>query len=120
LSIANLFSPAGREQLKINRVLIVDDDAIFRRFLKDHLSGKPGLEVVGEAEDGRKALEQAEALNPDLILMDSRMPKLNGFKASHLLLERCPILKSSSWPSSITLRTNRLLENVGLAAMSRN
>ncbi len=51
------------------------------------------MEVVGEAEDGRKALEQAEALNPDLVLMDSRMPKLNGFKASRLLLERMPHLK---------------------------
>jgi PAS domain S-box-containing protein len=88
-----LFSSPGREELKTNRVLVVDDDGIFRRFLKDHLSGKPGLEVVGEAEDGRKALEQAEALNPDLVLMDSRMPKLNGFKASRLLLERMPLLK---------------------------
>jgi len=51
------------------------------------------LEVVGEAEDGRKALEQAGALKPDLVLMDSRMPKLNGFKASRLLLERMPHLK---------------------------
>ena len=83
-------SPEGREELKKKRVLIVEDDEIFRRFLKDHLSGRPGLEIVGEAEDGRKALEQAEALKPDLVLMDSRMPKLSGFKASRLLLERMP------------------------------
>ena len=83
-------SPEGREELKKKRVLIVEDDEIFRRFLKDHLSDKPGLEIVGEAEDGRKALEQAEALKPDLVLMDSRMPKLSGFKASRLLLEKMP------------------------------
>ena len=80
-------------ELKKKGILIVDDDENFRRFLKDHLSGKPGLEIVGEAEDGRKALEQAEALNPDLVLMDSRMPKLNGFKASRLLLEKMPHLR---------------------------
>jgi PAS domain S-box-containing protein len=86
-------SPAGREELKKKRVLIVEDDEIFRRFLKDHLSNKPGLTIVGEAEDGRKALEQAETLKPDLVLMDSRMPRLNGFKASRLLLDKMPRLR---------------------------
>jgi PAS domain S-box-containing protein len=80
-------------ELKKRGILIVEDDEIFRRFLKDHLSGLPGLEVVGEAEDGRKALEQAEALHPDLVIMDGRMPKLNGFKASRLLLEKMPHLR---------------------------
>jgi PAS domain S-box-containing protein len=93
LRTRSLFSPPGRAELKAKRVLIVDDDGLFRRFLKDHLSSQQGLEVVGEAEDGRKALEQAEALNPDLVLMDSRMPKLNGFKASRLLLEKMPQIK---------------------------
>jgi NarL family two-component system response regulator LiaR len=64
------------------RVLIADDHAILRKGIRALLSTEPGIEVVGEAGDGAEALAQAEALQPDVILMDLVMPKMNGIEAT--------------------------------------
>jgi len=63
------------------RVLIVDDHAVVREGLRTFLELQDGLAVVGEASDGLEALEQADALRPDVILMDLVMPKLDGVGA---------------------------------------
>lgn len=62
------------------RVLIVDDAAFMRMMIKDILS-KNGYEVVGEAENGVKAVEKYKELAPDLVLMDITMPEMNGIDA---------------------------------------
>jgi DNA-binding NarL/FixJ family response regulator len=67
------------------RVLLVDDQALFREGLRTLLSIRPDLEVVGEAENGRAAVEMAAQLRPDVILMDLRMPVLNGVAATRQL-----------------------------------
>jgi DNA-binding NarL/FixJ family response regulator len=67
------------------RVLLVDDQALFREGLRTLLSIRPDLEVVGEAENGRAAVEMAAELRPDVILMDLRMPVLNGVAATRQL-----------------------------------
>ncbi len=64
------------------RVLIVDDHAIVRKGIRALLSTEPGIEVAGEAGDGLEAVSQAVALQPDVILMDLVMPKLDGIEAS--------------------------------------
>jgi NarL family two-component system response regulator LiaR len=64
------------------RVLIADDHAILRRGIRALLSTEPDIEVVGEAGDGAEALAQAEALQPDVILMDLVMPKMDGIEAT--------------------------------------
>jgi two-component system, NarL family, response regulator LiaR len=70
------------------RVLIVDDHAVVREGLRTFLELQDGLAVVGEASDGLKALEQADALCPDVILMDLVMPKLDGVGAMRELRRR--------------------------------
>ena len=62
------------------RTLIVDDEQAAREVLKRDLSGLEGIEVVGEAENGREAQQQIEALDPDLVLLDIQMPVRDGFE----------------------------------------
>jgi NarL family two-component system response regulator LiaR len=63
------------------RVLIADDHAVVRRGLQALVDSEPGMEVVGEAEDGVEALSQVRALKPDVILMDLVMPRKDGLEA---------------------------------------
>ncbi len=70
------------------RVLIVDDDPLVRSALSLMLGGQPDVEVVGEAADGRQGVEQASVLSPDVILMDIRMPVLDGLDATRELHAR--------------------------------
>ncbi|HHU51479.1 MAG TPA: response regulator [Firmicutes bacterium] len=63
-----------------NRVLVVDDAAFMRMMIKDILK-KGGFEVVGEAEDGLKAVEKYKELKPDLVTMDITMPEMDGIAA---------------------------------------
>jgi DNA-binding NarL/FixJ family response regulator len=72
------------------RVLIVDDHAVVREGLRTFLGLQDGIEVVGEAFDGRDALEQAERLRPDVVLMDLVMPRLDGVGAMRELRDRLP------------------------------
>ena len=67
------------------RVLIVDDDALVRSGLTMMLSGTPQIEVVGEASDGRGVQAAVDLHHPDVILMDIRMPRLDGIAATRLV-----------------------------------
>jgi NarL family two-component system response regulator LiaR len=67
--------------MKTIRVLIVDDHAIVRGGLRALISSDPGIELVGEAEDGNEAIQLARTLSPDVILMDLVMPKMDGLEA---------------------------------------
>ena len=69
------------------RVLIVDDQVLVRTGFRMILEAEPDLEVVGEASDGLEAIEQARRLKPDVVLMDVRMPEVDGIEATRRLLE---------------------------------
>jgi DNA-binding NarL/FixJ family response regulator len=72
------------------RVLIVDDDDLMRAGLRGVLSSDEAIEVVGEAHDGRDALYRTRLLDPDVVLMDVRMPDLDGIAATRELLAAFP------------------------------
>ena len=67
------------------RVLLVDDQPLLRTGLATILSTEPGLEVVGEASNGREAIEQVEVLDPDVVCMDVQMPHMDGIEATKAL-----------------------------------
>jgi DNA-binding NarL/FixJ family response regulator len=67
------------------RVLLVDDDALVRSGLKLMLAGAEQIEVVGEVDDGRGVLAAVDSHHPDVVLMDIRMPQLDGIAATRLL-----------------------------------
>ena len=75
------------------RVLLVDDDDLMRAGLRSVLSSDDTIEVVGEAGDGRLALGAVRELRPDLVLMDIRMPELDGIAATREVLEAIPDVK---------------------------
>ena len=72
------------------RLLVVDDHALFRRALANLLGNEPGFEVVGEAGDGAEAVSKAQALRPDLILMDIHMPGTDGLQATRQIVSALP------------------------------
>lgn len=79
--------------MQTKRMLIVDDDAGFRQRVKRFLASEPDMEVIGEAADGQEAILRARELKPDLILMDVRMPGMNGVDATRRLKAEMPELK---------------------------
>jgi DNA-binding NarL/FixJ family response regulator len=72
------------------RTLIVDDSGTMRRVLRAVLNGYHGLEVIGEAANGEEAIQQAQNLMPDLIIMDLSMPVLDGLSASQVVKKYRP------------------------------
>ncbi len=78
---------------KTTRILLADDHAILRSGLRAILSLEPDLEVVGEAKDGIEAIKLTKELNPDLVLLDIHMPRMNGLTALGALREQAPDVK---------------------------
>ena len=72
------------------RVLIADDQTLFREGIKDVLTGEKWIEVVGEAADGVEAVALAKKLKPDVVLMDIKLPKLDGIAATRQIREKTP------------------------------
>lgn len=74
------------------RLLIVDDHDLIRESTQLMLEGEPDLEVVGEAVNGRHALELCRQLRPDLVLMDVRMPEMDGLTATREIKKEMPAI----------------------------
>jgi DNA-binding NarL/FixJ family response regulator len=94
------------------RILIVDDHEIFRRGLRSLLESRADWEVCGEATDGRDAVDKAKQLQPDVIVLDITMPRLNGLDAVALIRKEVP-------PAKVVILSQHqpaLMKQVALAA----
>src|SRR5215210_4853283 len=77
-------------QAKVAQILIADDHALVREGLRTMLSAEDGLQVIAEAQDGIEALSLCRELEPDLVLMDVRMPKMDGLQATKHIKQELP------------------------------
>ena len=103
LTIAGAASPLSRNpscmkraaipKKRSIRVLVVDDYAPFRHFVRSALQKLSQLQVIGEASDGMEAVQKAQELGPDLILLDIGLPTLNGIEAARRIREVSPTSK---------------------------
>ena len=76
--------------MKRIRILLADDHAVVRQGFKMILDAQPDMEIVGEAANGREAVDLAEQLHPDVVVMDVAMPELNGIEATRRLASSVP------------------------------
>ncbi len=89
------------------RILLADDHAVVRQGFRAILAAEPDMEIVGEAANGRDAVELAERLQPDVVVMDVAMPELNGIEATRRLADSTPrtrILALSMHKDSVYVR----------------
>jgi len=82
-----------RDLLKQARVLVADDYEPWRRCVSSLFSKRPEWQIVGEVCDGMEAVQKAEELKPDLVLMDLSLPKLNGVEAANRIRQTDPAMK---------------------------
>ena len=93
--------------MKRIRILLADDHAVVRRGFQMILAEQADMEIVGEAGNGREALEQAAKLKPDVVVMDVAMPELNGIEATRRMAENAPharVLALSMHKDSVYVR----------------
>jgi DNA-binding NarL/FixJ family response regulator len=104
------------------RIVIADDQAVVRSGFRAILEDEPDLEVVGDAEDGLAAVEVATSRSADVVLMDIRMPRLDGLEATRRLAGpgvEHPSMSSSSRPSTSTTMSLARCEPAPRASCSR-
>ena len=104
------------------RVLVVEDSLTVRRHLCDVLATDPALEVVGEAENGKQAIERCHALRPDVVTMDMMLPGMSGLGATEQIMAHCPtpiLVVSSSTNRGELFKTYEALAAGALDVMEK-
>jgi DNA-binding NarL/FixJ family response regulator len=98
------------------RVVIADDHRRSREGLRALLATTPEIEIVGEAADGREAVQVVEECRPDVVVLDARMPVMNGLEAARQVKERCPGVKvilltmyKNYWPEALAAGVDTFL-----------
>ena len=101
----------------VHSILIADDNAFIRSGLCELFNSEPDFDVCGEAENGREAIDEAEKVHPDLILLDLSMPVMNGLDATRVLkrvMPEVPIVLYSAYSDSFTEKQAR---SAGVSAL---
>ena len=99
------------------RVLLVDDNAVVRSFVRQLFESQPDFEISGEAENGRDAVEKAERLKPDLIILDLIMPVMTGLDAAPLLRQLLPDTRIILFTQQEGSEVERLARAAGIDAV---
>jgi DNA-binding NarL/FixJ family response regulator len=97
------------------RVLLVDDQELFRAGVSVIVGAQPDMDVVGEAADGREAVRLVDELEPDVVLMDIRMPELDGVEATRLIFSPDRVARRSSPVRVVVLTTFNLDDRAATA-----
>jgi PAS domain S-box-containing protein len=109
--------PVGdQRRTRAVRVLVADDHLVVRRGLRDVLGDCPAIQVVGEASDGLEAIRLAHQLNPDVILMDDRMPDLDGVEATRRIRAALPRVQVVGFSSNVAAGATPPILAAGAAA----
>ncbi len=104
------------------RVLVVDDQKVFRDVMRAVVEATPGLTIIGEAGSGEEALRALDVLNPELAIVDVRMPGMDGLALTRIMLERTPpplVLLVSAQPPPTSLPLGSDGSQVAFAAKER-
>jgi DNA-binding NarL/FixJ family response regulator len=101
----------------MNSVLIVDDNRFIRSQLRRVLEREPDFQVCGEAENGREAIEMAQRMHPDLIVLDLAMPVMNGFEAAQLLKRSMPDISIILLSNYSNVFSEREARSAGISAL---
>ena len=98
------------------RVALVEDNAVFREALELLLGLRPDIDVVGAVEDGTQVVEMCRRLDPDVVIMDFRLPALDGVQATRALRDACPDVAVVGLTASANLREIDALYAAGAVA----
>ena len=98
-------------------VLIAEDHTVLRQGLRALLANEPDIKLVGDVEDGQAAVELATQLKPDVVVMDVRMPSLNGLDASRQIKAACPACKIVVLSANLKPDLSAELLNAGVSAL---
>src|SRR3977135_293404 len=102
---------ATKSNVRTRRILLADDSECVRSIIRKSLETQPLLRVCGEAVDGMDAIEKANQLRPDLILLDLAMPRMNGMETASVLRQALPDI-----PIVLLTVHGNVLENTGAAS----
>jgi DNA-binding NarL/FixJ family response regulator len=98
-------------------VLVVDDNTVIRQALCQFFGAEADFEICGEAENGREAIEKAQKLHPDLIVLDISMPVMNGLEAARVLKRLMPTVPLIMFSAFINAFTEKAAQSAGASAL---
>jgi DNA-binding NarL/FixJ family response regulator len=110
-------SPDEGGQVPVRSVLVVDDTQAIRKLVCEIFASEEDIEVSGQAENGREAIEKAQLLRPDLIVMDLYMPLMNGFEATRALKRLMPAVPVIIFSAHLDAFMEKEAQQAGAAAI---